>query len=136
MSIANVQEGDDSTPPQVALIVEDNALVAETIADGLIAIGCESVECVSSVNAALKAVDNHDVDIAVVETDVRGQSTEPVLAALDAKDIAHVVASLDGCNPLPGHAPYLQKPFGFAELKAAVGQAREQASVRLWNRVK
>lgn len=135
MNTTSHVKGGGVTPPQAALVVEDNLLVAETIADGLNAIGCAPVECVTSVNAALKAVNDHAVDIAVLETDVKGQSTEPVLDALDSKDIAHVVASLDGCNPLPGHAPYLQKPFGFSELKTAVSQARQQASVRSWNRV-
>ena len=123
-------------PPEAALVVEDNALVAETIADGLTAMGCESVECVTSVRAALNAVSHHDVDIAVVETDVRGQSTEPVLDALDAKDVAHVIASHDACNRLPGNAPYLQKPFGFVELRDAVSQAQQLASIRSWNPVR
>jgi CheY-like chemotaxis protein len=121
--------------PQSALVVEDNRLVAETIADGLSAMGYFPVETVSSVNEALEAVDNENIFLAVVETDVGGDSTEPVLNALDAKDVAHVVASWDGCKPLPGHAPYLQKPFGFHQLKSAVEQATHQASIRSWNRV-
>jgi CheY-like chemotaxis protein len=118
-----------------ALVVEDNALVAETIAEGLTAIGYASVETVSSVNAALDALNTENIDLAVVETDVRGHSTESVLDALDAKDVAHVVASSEGCNPLPGHAPYLQKPFGFDQLKSAVDQARHLASIRSWKRL-
>ena len=122
-------------PPHAALVVEDNLLVAEAIADGLVAIGYATVATAGSVNAALDVVDREDIELAVIETDVRGDSTEPVLNALDAKDVAHVVASSHGCNPLPGHAPYLQKPFGFNQLKSAVDQARHQASIRSWNRM-
>jgi len=118
-----------------ALVVEDNTMVAETIADGLSAMGYASVETVSSVKAALNAVGEEDIDLAVLETEVRGKSTESVLVALDATDIAHVVTSTDGCNSLPGHAPYLQKPFGLSQLRSAVSQARDQASVRSWNRL-
>jgi DNA-binding response OmpR family regulator len=118
-----------------ALVVVDNPLLAETVADGLSAIGYAAVKSVDSVKAALDAVDGENIDLAVLETDVRGHSTEPVLVALNSKDIAHVVASFDGCNSLPGQAPYLQKPFGFSQLKSAVSQAREQASVRSWNRL-
>jgi DNA-binding response OmpR family regulator len=132
---SNLPPTQEANAPPVALIVEDNHLVAETLADGLSALGYASVETVSTVKGALDAVGNENVALAVLETDVRGHSTEPVLDALDASDVAHVVASSDGCNPLPGHAPYLQKPFGFSQLKSAVDQAREQASIRSWNRV-
>ncbi|MBB6245135.1 hypothetical protein [Rhodanobacter sp. A1T4] len=135
MTTTNQQPDPGANAPLKALVVEDNPLVAETIADGLSAIGYAPVESVSSVKSALNAVNDQDVDLAVLETDVRGHSTEPVLDALDSKDIAHIVASSDGCNPLPGHAPYLQKPFGFSQLKSAVDQAREQASVRSWDRL-
>lgn len=130
----NQHSGPQTNAPPSALVVEDNLLVAETIADGLSAIGYAPVETVGSVKAALDAVDEENIDLAVLETDVRGHSAEPVLDALDAKGVAHIVASTDGCNPLPGHAPYLQKPFGFSQLKSAVDQAREQAAVRSWNR--
>ena len=121
--------------PHAALVVEDNLLVAEAIADGLTAIGYNSVETAGSVNAALDVVDKENIELAVIETDVRGASTEPVLNALDGKDVAHVVASSYGCNPLPGHAPYLQKPFGLNQLRSAVDQARHLASIRSWNRL-
>jgi len=127
--------GPPANAPPSALVVEDNTLVAETIADGLSVMGYARVETVSSVKAALKVIGEENIDLAVLETDVRGHSTEPVLDALDATDVAHVVASSDGCNPLPGHAPYLQKPFGLSQLKSAVSQARNQASVRSWNRL-
>lgn len=119
-----------------ALVVEDNPFVAETIADGLHKIGYGSVETVSSVDAALNTVSEEKLDVAVVEIDVKGGSTEPVLDALDAKNVAHVVASCHPCNPLPGDAPYLQKPFGLGELRSAVDQARYQASIRSWKRLR
>lgn len=133
--MANKPFGQQEDASPSALVVEDNSLVAETIADGLTAIGYTSVETVGSLKAALDAVNSENIDLAVIETDVRGHSTEPVLNALDAKDVAHVVASSHGCNPLPGHAPYLQKPFGLNQLKSAVDQARHQASIRSWNRL-
>ena len=117
-----------------ALVVEDNTLVAETIADGLSTLGYAPIEIVSTANAALEAVLNEDVNLAVLETAVRGHSTEVVMEALDSKDIAHVVTYSDSCHRAPGHAPYLRKPFGFCQLKDAVTQAIEQASVRSWNR--
>ncbi|MBB6186195.1 hypothetical protein [Rhodanobacter sp. MP7CTX1] len=135
MNTVILPAGSGDEPPHSALVVEDNKLVAETIADGLTAMGCESVECVTSVKAALKAVDEHDVDIAVVEAKVRGQSTEPVLDALNANDVAHVVASHEAPNPLPQHAPYLQKPFGLPALKDAVSRAQQLMSVRSWDQV-
>lgn len=132
---ANRPLGQQEDVSPSALVVEDNALVAEAIADGLTAIGYATVETAGSVSAALYAVDKENIELAVIETDVRGDSTEPVLNALDAKDVAHVVASSNGCNPLPGHAPYLQKPFGLNQLKSAVDQARHLASIRSWNRL-
>jgi DNA-binding response OmpR family regulator len=121
-------------PLNAALVVEDDSLLAETIADGLEELGCSPVLRVTSITSALKVIENDDIRLAVVDTEVRGLSTEPVLERLDASDVAHVVASYDNCKSLPGHAPYLQKPFGFFQLKVAVMHAREMASVRAWSR--
>jgi DNA-binding NtrC family response regulator len=131
----SIQAGKDGVLPPTALVVEENALLAETIADGLGRLVSTPVASVTSISAALDVIETQDVQMAVVDTSVRGQSTEVVLNLLDATDIPHVVASFDGCIRLPGHAPYLQKPFSFYQLKAAVAQAREQAAVRSWNRV-
>lgn len=126
-------DGEKIAPPE-ALVVEDNMLVAETIADGLEALGYSPVKTVSTVKSALDVVGNEPIDLAVLETDVRGHSTETVIEALDAKGIAHVVASSDGRNPLSSQAPYLQKPFSFSQLKSAVTKALKQASAHLLNR--
>ncbi|WP_458070861.1 hypothetical protein [Rhodanobacter sp. BL-MT-08] len=123
--------GEKRPPPEALVVVEDNVLVAETIADGLEALGYSPVETVSTVKGALDAVRNNPIDLAVLETDVRGHSTEAVLEALDARDIAHVVASTDDRNTLPSKAPYLLKPFSFYQLKNVVTKALKQASARL-----
>ena len=135
MITADQQSGSRGDAHLSALVVESNKLVAETIVDALSDIGYEPVETASSIQAALDIVDEENIDLAILETDVRGHSTEPVLIALDAKDIAHVVASSEGCVQLPWRAPYLQKPFGLSELKAAVSHAHALASVRSWNRL-
>lgn len=113
MITTNPPPSQETNAPPVALIVEDNHLVAETLADGLTTLGYAVVETTNTVKGALDAVSGKNVVLAVLETDVRGQSTEPVLEALDESDVAHVVASSDGCNPLPGHAHIFRSRLAF-----------------------
>jgi len=118
-----------------ALVVEDNALVAETIADGLGELGYSTVKTVGSVEKAINVVSRDLVDMAIVETSVGSRSTQPVLDALGANNTAHVVvATSTWFGSRPTNVPYLEKPFGFYQLRTAVNDARDQASIRSRNR--
>ncbi|WP_458070808.1 hypothetical protein [Rhodanobacter sp. BL-MT-08] len=134
MSTPNKPFDAEKLAPPKALVVEDNMLVAETIADGLEVLGYSPVETVSTVKGALDSVADEPIELAVLETDVRGHSTEAVLEALDAKDVAHVIASTESCDALSTEGTYLQKPFSFFQLKNAVAKAARQVSQRISNR--
>ena len=109
------------------LVVEDEALVAMLLQDNLSELGCDVIASVARLADALAAVrDATELDVAVLDVNLAGESSEPVAAELAARDIPFLVAT--GYGELRGwehfrDAPMLHKPFGMEDLRQALGKA-------------
>jgi ActR/RegA family two-component response regulator len=66
------------------LIVEDEQMLAEYLADAMIAAGAEVIGPVATVNAAIDAIANTYLDGATLDIKIRGEMAFPVADALAA----------------------------------------------------
>ena len=69
------------------LIVEDEYLVAEMLREALLDAGAETVHAVPSVRAALDVLDHHAITAAVLDLDLKGETSAAVADALVAARI-------------------------------------------------
>jgi DNA-binding response OmpR family regulator len=79
------------------LIVEDEQMLAEYLADAMIAAGAEVIGPVATVNAAIDAIANTYLDGATLDIKIRGEMAFPVADALAARNIPFVF--LTGYGP-------------------------------------
>jgi DNA-binding response OmpR family regulator len=110
------------------LVVEDEALIAMSMEDGLLEAGAEVVGPVGSVDEALALIERVACDgglsAAVLDINLEGKAVKPVADRLAALGVPFLFATGYGayCDT-GGHgtASMLQKPFGPDKLIAAVG---------------
>jgi PAS domain S-box-containing protein len=101
------------------LVVEDEPLMAAEIASILREAGCEVVGPTGGVQQALALLREHACDIAVLDVHLRGETSEPIAAALLASDTPFLVVSGYSREQLPKvfqGAPLIGKPLRKAEL--------------------
>ena len=109
------------------LVVEDEALVAMMMEDGLLDAGAEIVGPACSVGEALEIIERTAPDgglsVAVLDINLEGAAVFPVADCLAARGVPFVFCTGygEGCD-LGTHvaAPVLGKPFGPDALVAAV----------------
>jgi two-component sensor histidine kinase len=96
------------------LVIEDEPLVAMTIAAALEDAGAAHVETVSTVDDALAAIEQSDFAVAVLDGNLNGAPVGSVAAALTRKQVPFLFVSGYGRDGLPpgfAQAPVLSKPF-------------------------
>lgn len=105
------------------LIIEDEFLIATTLAQMLTDGGHVVTGMVGSAVKAIQMLDDRKCDVAVVDANLAGSSAAPIAAALRKRGIPFVVISgyskqqlLTGLQ----NAPFLPKPVDPTELLAAV----------------
>ncbi len=82
------------------LVVEDDPFVAMMIEDYLELLGCKTVAVVEDVAGALSVIAERSVDAAILDVHLAdGETSEPVAAALSARNIPFLVCT--GALPLP-----------------------------------
>lgn len=114
-----------ATTPRRLLIVDDEALVALGIAADCEAGGYVIAGIVGSVAKALAVLDTKECDLAVVDFNLRGQTAEPILIALRAREIPFLILSGYTRQQLPAgyaDAPFLTKPYAARELMARLAE--------------
>ncbi len=113
-----------TAPIQGVLIVEDEALIAMDIEMMIEDLGHRVSATANSVASALEAIDNHTPSLAVVDLNLGGESSEPVITALGAKGVPIIVASgySDFVTPEGIEAPVtkLMKPVSRELLEQAI----------------
>lgn len=96
------------------LVVEDQMLLAMMMEDMLRKAGCGSVTLASGVERALAVVDAGDLDVAVLDINLEGETSLPVADALLERGIPFMFAT-GYSDALLGEAyrqqPCLTKPF-------------------------
>ena len=83
----------EAKPSRGVLIVEDEALIAMDIEMMIEDLGHRVSASANSVSTALEAISNQTPSLAVVDLNLGGVSSEPVIAALGARGVPIIVAS-------------------------------------------
>jgi CheY-like chemotaxis protein len=99
------------------LVVEDEAAISILIEDMLLDFGTETVGPVGRIEHALKLAQDGDLDLAILDINLAGQSTYSVADVLRARGIPFVFATGYGTAAIPPRfqeTPILQKPFTFS----------------------
>ncbi|UPQ80947.1 response regulator [Pseudomonas knackmussii] len=108
------------------LVVEDEALVGMLLDDMLQDIGCESVQLASRFDEAMRAAEQEEFGLAVLDVNLDGVSSLPIADRLIELGIPLIFATGYGKSGLDSryaNIPTLQKPFFFADLERVVQQA-------------
>ncbi|HET7717749.1 MAG TPA: PAS domain S-box protein, partial [Bauldia sp.] len=96
------------------LIIEDEPVVAMDLEATLTGAGCRIAGIVSSVGAAMQALEQADVDAALLDANLGGEPVDEVAARLQRKGVPFAFATGHGRDALPEafrEAPVLIKPF-------------------------
>jgi CheY-like chemotaxis protein len=104
-------------------IVEDEALILDTLQDMLEGLGCQVVESALRVDEALTKLASLDFDVAVLDVNVAGQRIDPVADLVAERGRPFFFASGYGRGSLPAahrERVLLTKPYRRADLKAAL----------------
>lgn len=98
-----------------ALVVEDNMIIAMDAEDMLQDLGVEEIETASSVGEALRLIERHPPDFALLDVNLGTETSFPVADALKSRNIPYVFTTGYGESlVLPGeHAgvPIINKPY-------------------------
>jgi CheY-like chemotaxis protein len=107
------------------LIVEDEYLLAQEMADYFENLGTEIVGPVGTVARALDLIASSRIQAAVLDVNLRDERVYPVAEALTLKQIPFVFASGYGSELEPdvyAEAPRCIKPIEFAALARTLGE--------------
>jgi DNA-binding response OmpR family regulator len=85
------------------LIIEDQELLAEYLADAMTAEGAEVIESVGTVNAALDIIENTRLDGVTLDLKLAGETSFRVADALAARNIPFVFLTGYGAADVPAH---------------------------------
>ena len=105
------------------LIVEDDFLIARTLAQFLTDAGHVVSGMAASADKAIQLLENRKCDVAVVDANLAGSSAAPIGSALRRRGIPFVVISGYSKQQLLAglqDAPFLPKPVDPVELLAVV----------------
>lgn len=108
------------------LIVEDEPLIAMMLEDFLLSLGHEVRGTCESVGEALKAVQEGNFDIAILDINLKGESVWPVAAELRDRDIPFIIASGGHVDPPPAEfasVPIIDKPYTIDRVTPAIEAA-------------
>ena len=107
------------------LVVEDETLVAMLVEDTLADAGAVVLGPVATVAEALNLLGSERPDVAVLDLNLAGETSEPVADRLAAMSVPFVVASGYGAAGLPQRlvgVPVLAKPYAPEDLTAALAK--------------
>lgn len=108
------------------LIVEDEPLIAMMLEDFLLSLGHEVRATCESVGEALKAVQNGDFDVAILDVNLKGENVWPVAAELRDREIPFILASGGHVDPPPAEfagVPMIDKPYTIDRVTPALEAA-------------
>jgi len=112
-------------------VVEDETLVAMLIEEYLVEFGCAIAFSARRVGKGLQSLKDLEVDAAVLDVNVAGESVSPIAELLDQRNIPFIFASgygARGVEPRWTGRPVLQKPFSARELRLALLACLQPAS--------
>jgi CheY-like chemotaxis protein len=98
------------------LVVEDQAVLALSMGDLLESLGYRAVGPAATLAEAFALLDSKQIDGALLDRNLAGDSSTPLADALDARGIPYAWATGQKM-PADSGAPMLRKPFSVPELK-------------------
>jgi CheY-like chemotaxis protein len=105
------------------LLVEDEVLIRMMIAEMLSELQHSVVAETGSLNEALELAANADFELAILDVNLGGDSSEPVARLLDARKKSFVLATGYGARAMLGlfrDRPLLTKPFQIEALQSCL----------------
>jgi DNA-binding response OmpR family regulator len=113
--------------PLKILIVEDNALVAETIAEVLVDSGYEVVGPAQSLSAGIELAQDAEIDGALLDVDLAGRFCFPIAEILRGRNVPFLfVTGYHDASVIPTalrSTRRLTKPFNVSDLGAVAAKA-------------
>jgi CheY-like chemotaxis protein len=105
------------------LAVEDEGLVAMWLEDLLGELGCVVVGPANTIPSALKLLDEHRIQAAVLDINIAGEKVFPVADRLAQLEVPFVFATGYGASGVlepHAHRPVVQKPYTLVTLQRAL----------------
>lgn len=107
-----------------AIVIEDDFLLADMLADVLLKLGCEVLGCASNVGDGVQLAGESLCDFAIVDLDLKGIMAVPILDRLRDRGVPFLVATGAFAEDIPPpylDAPRLSKPYDLREMQRALG---------------
>ena len=105
------------------LVVEDEALISMTLADHLTDLGHRVTAEVATTAAAMAEIQDRAPDLVLLDMNLSGELSSEVAHHCTALGVPVILTTGYDEGAIPedlSHCPYLAKPFGLDELKAAI----------------
>jgi DNA-binding NtrC family response regulator len=121
------------------LIIEDEAFIAAMAQDMLMEMGAVIVGPAATIERGLALACNENIDVALLDVNIRSERDDPVAAILISRDIPVVFATGYGQSAVQrsSQAPILEKPYTQDKLARALNHALHnhyrQKSIQLDN---
>ena len=107
------------------LIVEDDFLIALEISQFVEDAGYTVVGPEKSVDATIRALTRHKIDLALLDVKLGGELVFPIAEDLDAKGIPYIFLTSYSAAAIPAqhrHRPLVSKPYSPEQLRAQMQQ--------------
>lgn len=107
------------------LLVEDEPLIALMIEDMLVDLGLEVARAAATLAQAMRAAEEADVDLALLDINLKGEQSFPAAEILRRRGIPFLFVTGYGALGIHGtdfQTVVLQKPFASPELRAALAR--------------
>lgn len=107
------------------LIVEDEALIAIMLEDMLEELGATVAGSAGTISKGLAMADSAELDVAILDVNVRGESISPVADILRGRGVPTIFATGygSGISDIAKGAPVIDKPYSPEKLHAALAAA-------------
>ena len=109
--MSSTSDKPDTPPPLRIMIVEDNAFVALDLSDMLEEAGFQIIACVGTTADALRVLESKRPDMAVLDFNLRQQTSHPIAARLAELDIPYMFLSGQSRDTIGTDQPLMRKPF-------------------------
>lgn len=107
------------------LLVEDEVLIAAMVVDMLEGLGATVIGPATSLEAGLSLAGSEDIDVAVLDVNLRGKRIDPIAELLMARGVPVVFATGYGkaAGTVRGQAEAIDKPYTQDRLAGALWRA-------------